>query len=255
MAGLADKHIVVAGSSGLIGTHLVTHLEACGARVSCWDMHCTPEEYLTEGSVLQHKTDASSQSSVEASYAASVAAFGDVHSLINLVSDRGPGRSFFAALDEVDIGDWGEVVGKNLTSALLLSRTVAPGMSDLGGGSIVHASSIYGPLGVDHRVYEGVEERMNAPASYAVAKSGILGLTRYLATLWGQEGIRVNSVAPGGVLNGQDERFIAQYSARVPLRRMAQASEISPAILFLASDVSSYITGQCLFVDGGWSSW
>jgi NAD(P)-dependent dehydrogenase (short-subunit alcohol dehydrogenase family) len=126
------------------------------------------------------------------------------------------------------------------------------------GGSIVQTSSIYGLVAADPRIYEGSEylgRPINTPAVYAASKAAVVGLTRHLAAHWGGRGIRVNAVAPGGVASGQNETFQRRYSALVPMGRMAEAEEVVGAVLFLASDASSYVTGQTLAVDGGWTAW
>ena len=113
-------------------------------------------------------------------------------------------------------------------------------------------------MGSDNRIYEDVGEggqKMGNPAAYATGKAAVIGLTRWLATYWADKGIRVNALASGGVENGQDETFKRRYSDRVPLGRMAQRHEVAAAALYLASDASSYVTGQTLFVDGGLSAW
>jgi NAD(P)-dependent dehydrogenase (short-subunit alcohol dehydrogenase family) len=149
------------------------------------------------------------------------------------------------------------VLAVNLDGVFWMSKTVGTLMAKRGTGSIINTTSIYASdMGVDQRIYpSGTSERMNAPASYSASKAGVVGLTRYLATYWGAEGIRVNAVAPGGVLAGQPEAFQAAYSSRVPLGRMANPEDLVGAYTFLASPAAAYITGQCLYVDGGLSAW
>ena len=113
-------------------------------------------------------------------------------------------------------------------------------------------------MGTDQRIYEGshyLGRQINNAPVYSASKAGVVGLTRYLATLWGTTGVRVNALAPGGVTSGQNDEFVKKYSARTPMDRMAKAHEIASSMLFLASDASSYITGQVLSVDGGLSAW
>jgi NAD(P)-dependent dehydrogenase (short-subunit alcohol dehydrogenase family) len=126
------------------------------------------------------------------------------------------------------------------------------------GGSIVQTASIYGVVAPDQRIYEGssyLGGAINTPAVYSASKAAVVGLTKYLASYWGAHGIRVNTLTPGGVESGQNDVFSRKYSARVPLGRMAQANEMQSALLFLASDASSYMTGQNLVIDGGLTCW
>jgi len=126
------------------------------------------------------------------------------------------------------------------------------------GGSIVQTASIYGIMAPDDRIYEGshyLGRQINTPAVYSASKAGVVGLTRYLAAYWAKHGIRVNTLTPGGVESGQNEEFKRRYSARVPMGRMARAEEMVAALVFLASEASSYVTGQNLIVDGGLQAW
>ena len=120
-------------------------------------------------------------------------------------------------------------------------------------GSIINISSIYGITSPNHDIYKN--NPISQPISYSVTKSGIISLTRYLATLWAKNGVRVNSISPGGVFNYQNDDFINEYCIRSPIGRMADEDEINGSILYLASSASKYVTGHNLVVDGGWTCW
>jgi NAD(P)-dependent dehydrogenase (short-subunit alcohol dehydrogenase family) len=119
-------------------------------------------------------------------------------------------------------------------------------------GSIVHFSSIYGVSAPDFSLY-GAGYPQEPPVEYAFAKAGIAQMTRWMAKKYGRFGVRVNAVSPGGVLDGQEEQFVARYERRTPLGRMANQGDIVPVVLFLLSEASQYITGQNIVVDGGWT--
>ena len=131
-------------------------------------------------------------------------------------------------------------------------------MAQRGGGCIVNTLSIYGVVAPDQRIYEGLQylgRAINTPAIYAASKAGLWGLTLYLASYWGHRGVRVNAVTPGGVFSGQNDTFVANYSARAPLGRMARPDDMANAMRYLVSDASKYVTGHNLVVDGGWTAW
>jgi NAD(P)-dependent dehydrogenase (short-subunit alcohol dehydrogenase family) len=131
-------------------------------------------------------------------------------------------------------------------------------MAEAGRGSIVNVSSIYGLLSPQQDVYEfrrGGGETFFKPVAYSVSKSALFNLTRYLATYWAKQGVRVNTLTLGGIFNDQPKEFLDAYGARVPLGRMADPGEALGPVVFLASDASSYVTGANLVVDGGWSAW
>jgi len=131
-------------------------------------------------------------------------------------------------------------------------------MKKQGSGSLINMSSIYGLVGPDSRIYEGsnyLGGAINTPAVYSASKAAVIGLTKWLAVYWAKNNIRVNCLVPGGIESGQNEAFISQYSEKVPMGRMGNPDEIVPTVLYLASDASSYVTGQTLIVDGGFTAW
>ena len=118
-------------------------------------------------------------------------------------------------------------------------------------GSIINLGSIYGIQGNDFTIYEKTD--ITSPAAYSAIKGGIINFTRYLASYFGRDGIRVNSVCPGGIFDSQNKIFVKNYEHKVPLKRMGKPEDVASTVLFLASDASSYITGATIMVDGGWT--
>lgn len=147
---------------------------------------------------------------------------------------------------------WRRALEVNLTSVFTLTQACTPALGSSGRGSVITVGSTYGLVGPDWRIYEGTD--MGNAAGYAASKGGILQLTRWLATTLAPT-IRVNSLTPGGVKRGQPSSFVRAYEQRTPLQRMAQEEDFKGAIAFLASDLSAYVTGQNIVVDGGWTAW
>jgi 2-deoxy-D-gluconate 3-dehydrogenase len=151
---------------------------------------------------------------------------------------------------------WEQALSVNLTGLFLCCQAAARPMLAQGNGTIINICSTYGLVGPDQRIYERPGEPTRfKPAYYSVTKAGVLGLTHYLATYYAGKNIRANALTPGGVFNNHDETFLKAYSARTVLGRMAHRHEMNGALLFLASDASSYMTGSNLVVDGGWTAW
>jgi 2-deoxy-D-gluconate 3-dehydrogenase len=151
---------------------------------------------------------------------------------------------------------WRQALDVNLTGMFLCCQAASRPMGEQGSGSIINICSTYGLVGPDQRIYERPGQPPQfKPAFYSVTKAGVLGLTRYLATYFAGTQIRANALTPGGVYNNHDELFTANYSARTVLGRMANRDEMNGALLFLASEASSYMTGSNVVVDGGWTAW
>ena len=147
----------------------------------------------------------------------------------------------------------------NVDGMFLVAQAVGKRMVEQGkGGSIIQTASTYGIVGPDQRIYEGSEylgRQINTPAAYSTSKAAVVGLTRHLATYWGDKRIRVNTLVPGGIESGQNDVFRRNYATRTPLGRMARRDEMIGAVVYLASDASSYMTGQMIVCDGGWTAW
>ena len=146
----------------------------------------------------------------------------------------------------------------NVLGVVVPCQVVGGAMAHEGRGSIVNVGSVYGLLSPDQGLYDfrrDAGETFFKPVGYAVSKSALLNLTRYLATYWGRSGVRVNTLTPHGIENGQPAAFVEGFASRSPLGRLMDVSEAVGAVVFLASDASTYVTGANIVVDGGWSAW
>jgi NAD(P)-dependent dehydrogenase (short-subunit alcohol dehydrogenase family) len=161
-------------------------------------------------------------------------------------------QGWITRFEEQTVETWRRAMEVNLTSAFHLSQLFLPLLKVGNGGNIINITSIYGEYGPDWRLYDGTQ--MGNPAAYAASKGGLAQLTRWLATTIAPD-VRVNAISPGGVLRNQDQKFVERYASRTPLKRMAREDDFKGIVAFLASDLSSYVTGQNISVDGGWGVW
>ena len=264
---LSGKVALVTGGTGILGRHFCAGLAGAGAQVVVVDLdQAAASDFAAELETTQGRKclgiacDVSDPAAVDGMIEQTVKTFGrlDVaHS--NAATKTRDLEAFFAPLETYSADTWREVMSVNLDGMFLVARAAGTAMARAQTrGSIVMTSSIYGVVASDPRIYEGsryLDRQINTPAVYAASKAGVIGLARHLAAYWGPQGIRVNVLTPGGVESGQNDTFRNRYTARVPLGRMAQADEIVGALLFLASDASSYVTGQNILVDGGLTAW
>ena len=262
---LSEKTVVVTGGTGILGRLYCKQLAAAGAQVIIADLDSSKCDRLAEeivketgGRAIGISVDLSNEDSVRNWAKMVLNKCEGVDVLVNNAATKSP--NFFAPLEDFPLSDWNTVVDVNITGMFLAIRELGPSMVRRGKGSIINVSSIYGVVGPDQRIYEGswYEEmggQINTPLVYSVTKGAVVAMTRYLATLWGSKGVRTNTLTPGGVSSGQNGLFQENYSARVPLGRMAEAEEMVGALIFLASDASSYVNGQNIIVDGGLTAW
>lgn len=265
-----DKVVVVTGGFGQIGAEFVRSLHQRGARVAVTSRSevADPAARLgiddPDGRLLAVAMDITDQASVDAGLD-QVAATWSVPTVIvnNAGLDTQPSAppEVSGPFEEFPVDVFREVVDTNLVGTFLVTQAAGRRMRDAGvGGSIVNVGSIYGMVSPVQDIYAYKAEDTGIPfikpVAYSAAKSGLYNLTRYCATYWGRAGIRVNTLTPSGVRRDtQDAKFQANYIARMPIGRMAEADEYNGALVFLASDASTYMTGSNLVVDGGWTAW
>jgi len=263
---LTGKVAVVTGGAGLLGQVFCQALVTAGANVAIIDLDkratdktaATIKKAETQ-KVIAVECDITSPESVSAMVKTVVTQLGGIDILLNNAASKGSNLDqFFAPFENYSLQAWREVMAVNIDGLFLVAQSVGSQMKKQGGGSIIQVSSIYGVVAPDQRIYQGSEYNgrpINTPAVYSVSKAAVLGLTSYLSTYWADSKIRVNTLTPGGIESGQNSEFNQKYSNRVPLGRMGEASELTGALIYLASDASSYVTGQNIIVDGGLSAW
>lgn len=255
---LKNKKIIVIGGSGLIGSAIVKDLSSEGAKILVLDIK-KPKNIISIKNIKFINYDCSSKTFdqtfnkiLENRFKPDVF----INCSYPIISTKI--RNNFK---DIDYSNFKESLEIHLNSYAWLAKTTAEYMRKKKiKGSIIQFSSIYGSVGQDLNIYKGVKN-MRENMSYSVIKGGINNLTNQMASYYGRYGIRVNTVSPGAVEGHvkssgkkQSKKFLKNYSQRVPLKRLAKPSEVASAVTFLSSNLSSYITGTNLFVDGGWTS-
>ena len=265
---LEGRTALVTGGAGLLGRQFTQALGEAGANVVVADLNLGQASVHAQTlagaglNAMAVQVDVTDPASAEAMAQQAVAAFGSLDVIVNsaaLDPKFDPENLYDQsanAFETYPLDSWKQALDVNLTGMFLTCQAAARQMVRQGSGVIVNICSIYGLVGPDQRLYERPDgPRQYKPVYYTVSKAGVLGLTKYLATYYAGQRIRVNALTPGGVFNQHDETFLKVYSARTVMGRMARQDEMSGAVVFLASDASSYMTGANLVVDGGWTAW
>ncbi|MEO1987392.1 MAG: SDR family oxidoreductase [Martelella sp.] len=261
LMSLRGRRALITGGMGHIATAMAETLAEMGADLVLVDLDQARLDVLSERLTTSHgvdilpiRCDLEDEGDRFAAVAAVKADGATLDILINNAAFVGTSglQGWAEPFDGQSLATWRRALEVNLTAVFHLSQAFTPLLKASGHGTIINIGSIYGEVGPDWALY--ADTTMANPAAYGVSKAGVLQFTRWLATTVAPD-IRVNAISPGGVARDQPEKFVSRYRERTPLRRMATEDDFRGAIAYLASDMSAYVTGQVLRVDGGWGVW
>ena len=261
LINLNGRPVVITGATGNLGKVMCHSLAELGAELILIDMHGSDFKQLKEELISKWHIDCSSyecdleiEKDREKVIKEILSTYKNISCLINNAAFVGTSNlsGWVSSFEEQSLETWRRAMEVNLTAVFHLSQALAPILKKSDGGNIINISSIYGEYGPDWSLYDGLD--MASPAAYAATKGGVSQLTRWLATTLSPD-IRVNAISPGGIFRNQPKKFVERYEIKTPLGRMATEDDFRGAIAYLASDLSSYVTGQIIKVDGGWGVW
>jgi NAD(P)-dependent dehydrogenase (short-subunit alcohol dehydrogenase family) len=264
---LEGQVAIVTGGVGLLGKEFCRTLAQANASVVVADLNESATSKVADDlcaggyTALGVGVDVTNPVSVRQMVEKTLEAFGRVDVLVCSAAmdpkfDNSQPGQFRNTFEDYPLEAWQQALDVNLTGMFLCTQAAVKPMLAQNHGVIINICSTYGLAGPDQRIYERPgQPQQYKPVFYSVTKSGVLGLTRYLATYYAGKNIRANALTPGGVYNNHDETFVKNYSYRTVMGRMANLDEMNGAMLYLASDASSYMTGSNLVVDGGWTAW
>ena len=267
---LSNKWVVVTGAAGLLGKqHSIALLEVNANLVlldNDKDKIIKLAQELNQlgfsGKILNYEIDITNESKVLAVNKDLSAKKISINVLINnaainpkyeVLADGKNG----SRVEDFDLLDWDRQLDVGLKGTFICSKVFGSNMAKQGNGVILNIASDLSIIAPDQRIYKNNSNELQnvKPITYSVIKSGLIGMTKYLATYWNESNVRVNAISPGGVYENQDSEFVNRLTKLIPLGRMALPDEYKSAIQFLCSDASSYMTGQNLVIDGGRSAW
>ena len=254
---LSHRTALVTGGAGHIGASIAVCLAELGAKVAIVDRDaaaCAAQASTVGGGAWGRACDLADEKQTRDTVRGVLDRFGGLDIFIHCAAYVGTtaASGWAVPFQEQSVAAWDCAIRINLTAPFIIAQEAHAALRVAGRGSIVLIGSIYGLVGPDMRLYD--DTAMANPAGYGVSKGGLLQLTRYLATVFAPS-VRVNAITPGGVFREQPEVFQQRYIERTPLRRMAKEEDFRGAAAFLASDLSAYMTGHNLVVDGGWTAW
>ena len=257
---LSEKVVFLTGAAGILGTQYATALSNAGANVVLADINykqCKKIEIELKKEFdvtpFSLKMDISNKKSIDSGISKVLKKFSKIDVLVNNAVFPETQKERSIEFEKFPLELWNKIFAVNVTGVFLCNQKIGAIMVKQQKGSIINISSMYGMVAADQRIYGN--SGLNSTAAYAVTKSSLFNFTRYLASYWRNTGVRINTLTLGGVENNQDPKFIRKYSEKTMIGRMTKKNEYTGALIFLASDASSYMTGSNMVVDGGWSAW
>ncbi len=255
---LTGKVIVISGACGLIGRAFCEAVVQFGGHVVAVDIALAkPSEFASK---LQQRsniecigveTEVENKNSVLELKKKVLEKFGKIDGLVT--GHQNKSHLIFEPFEDLAEENWDKVVEVNLKGTFLLCQVLGSYMAEKGSGSIVNIPSTYSVVAPNQNLYKGT--KMGCPAAYSASKGGVDALSQYLSSYWGAKGVRVNMITPHGVWNNHEEQFEKNFSNFSPLQRMSYNHEVAPALIYLLSDAASYVTGNNMLVEGGWTAW
>ena len=261
---MTKKNIVIFGGNGALGKKLSEKFNKQNCRVISTDKgnkgfkKVGSDLYIANADVVNQKSLKKLKNKI-------IKNFGRIDVVIYAVTYKS--KDFYYSFDKLSLASWRKIIDTELTGSFLVSQIFGEVFEKQKRGNIIFISSIYGVVGNDHSIYKGSnlaqvcsnkkqKKNIYSNSAYSTAKGGLISFTKFLSTYWAGRNIRVNCCSPGGISNkNENKKFINSYSSKVPLRRKAEINEIVNAVIFLASEKSSYINGHNLVVDGGFTAW
>ena len=255
---LKGKVVIISGGCGLIGRAFCEAVAQFGAHVVVADMAAAKPIEFAEELQLKHgiaclgvNLEVQSKPSVLALREKVLHAFKRVDGLVTAHQNKS--HLIFEPFEQVSEENWDTVVEVNLKGTFLLCQVIGSFMAEQCSGSIVNIPSTYSVVAPNQNLYKGTN--MGCPAAYSASKGGVDALSQYLASYWASKGVRVNMITPHGVWNKHEEQFEKNFAGFSPMQRMSYNHEVAPALVYLLSDASSYMTGNNMLVEGGWTAW
>jgi NAD(P)-dependent dehydrogenase (short-subunit alcohol dehydrogenase family) len=255
---LKGKVIIISGACGLIGRAFCEAVAQFEAHVVCADIPGSQPEELAKTLQNKHGRDmlgvalnVTQKHEIEKLKSVTLEKFGTIDGLV--CGHQNKSHLKFEPFEEVSEENWDTVIEVNLKGTFLLCQIIGSHMAESGHGSVVNLPSTYSVVAPNQNLYKGTS--LGCPAAYSASKGGVDALSRYLASYWAEKGVRVNMITPHGVWNHHENQFEENFARFSPMRRLSCNHEVAPALIYLLSDASSYVTGSNMLVEGGWTVW